>query len=200
MDKKSQGEQPKVSSVNLPNALTVLRIVLVPVFIWFYLMNTVPFRWWALLVFVVAGFTDQLDGHIARSWNLITDFGRLADPLADKALTLSAFILLSIDGPLPYFWVFTVLVAIRELGITWLREIWRREGRVVAADSWGKIKTVLQMLLIFLMLIPWQSFVSATAFQGLQIVFFLLALVTLGITVYSGIGYVLGAKKAGSKK
>ena len=179
-----------VPVVNLPNALTVFRICLVPVFIWFYLMDTVAFTWAALGVFMLAAFTDQLDGHIARSQNLITDFGRLADPLADKALTLAAFILLSIRGPLPYFWIFTVLVAIREVGITFLREVLRRHGTVVAASSGGKIKTVLQMGLITFMLVPWGSFISSeSTLNGIVWGLGIWALVTLAVTLWSGAQY-----------
>ena len=110
-----------VSSWNVPNALTVFRLVLVPVFIWLMFLEASAARWWAVLVFMIAAATDQLDGHIARSRNLITDFGRLMDPIADKALTLGAFIMLSIAGLLPW-WV-TILIAIRELGITALRAV-----------------------------------------------------------------------------
>ena len=121
------------SPYNLPNALTVLRLVLVPVFIVLMLQSSVGAHWWALVVFVVAAITDHLDGRIARSRNLITDFGKIADPIADKALTLGAFIMLSIAGLLPW-WV-TVLIAIRELGITWLRAVLLKRGIVVAANK-----------------------------------------------------------------
>ncbi|WP_225871928.1 CDP-diacylglycerol--glycerol-3-phosphate 3-phosphatidyltransferase [Scrofimicrobium canadense] len=176
--------------VNVPNALTVFRILLIPVFIVLYLWGTTATQWWALAVFVVAGLTDQLDGHIARSYDLVTDFGKLADPLADKLLTLTAFVLLSINGPIPYFWVFTVLVAIREIGITVLREVLRRKGVVVAASSGGKIKTVLQMGLIFLMLIPWSTFVFSEVVLGVVFwVLVILAVVTLAQTLISGWQY-----------
>lgn len=183
----------KTSAVNLPNALTVFRMVLVPVFIGFYIWGTPVARWIALGVFVVAGFTDQLDGHIARSRNLVTDFGKLADPIADKALTLSAFIVLSVNGIIPYFWIFTALVAIREVGITILREVLRRNGTVVAASSGGKLKTVLQMLLIFLMLIPWDTFVESAVVTTIMWILIALALVTLFVTMVSGWQYVSAA-------
>lgn len=190
----------KHPAVNLPNALTVFRMVLVPVFIGFYIWGDPVARWIALGIFVIAGFTDQLDGHIARSRNLVTDFGRLADPLADKALTLSAFIVLSIDGIIPYFWIFTALVAIREVGITVLREVLRRQGTVVSASSGGKLKTVLQMLLIFLMLIPWQTFVSASAVTAIMWVLIVLAIVTLGVTLVSGWQYCAAAWRDSHQK
>ncbi len=173
--------------VNVPNGLTVFRMVLIPVFIWFYLINTPTMQWAALGIFIVASFTDQLDGYIARSKNLVTDFGRLADPLADKALTLTAFVLLSIRGPLPYFWIFTVLVAVREIGITILREVLRRQGTVVSASVGGKIKTVLQMALITAMLIPWDSFgLSSETMVGIRWAMGVWAGVTLLVTLWSG--------------
>lgn len=189
----------KVASVrypnlNVPNGLTVFRIVLIPVFVVLYLWGTVATAWGALAVFILASFTDQLDGYIARKKQLITDFGKLADPMADKALTLTAFVLLSINGPLPYFWIFTVLVAIREVGITVLREILRRRGTVVAASSGGKLKTVLQMALIVGMLVPWRSFLTSES--SWNVVFWILvglAVITLIQTVFSGIQYCLGA-------
>ena len=181
-------------NVNVPNALTIFRIVLIPVFAGFYLWGTTREIWIALAVFMLASFTDQLDGHIARSKGLITNFGKLADPIADKALTLTAFVLLSIRGPVPYFWVFTVLVAIREIGITVLREVLRRGGTVVAASSGGKLKTVLQMGLIVWMMIPWRSFLASdTVWNWIIGAIIAWAAVTLVVTVVSGLQYCIAA-------
>lgn len=186
----------KVSSFNLPNALTVLRILLVPVFIWVYLMGTPAARWGALAIFIVASVTDHLDGHLARKWNLITDFGRLADPLADKALTLSAFFLLSYSLGNVWFWIFTILVTIREIGITVLREVLRKKGTVVAASTGGKLKTVLQITLIILLLIPWDTFVpNQGILTAVWVVAAILAVVTLAVTMISGWQYVWAAWK-----
>ena len=187
-------ERPAPSAVNLPNALTVLRLVLVPVFLWLLLLNTPVTRWWALAVFVVAAYTDHLDGHIARKQGIITNFGKLADPIADKFLTLGAFVALSILGDLT--WWFTVIVAVREIGITVLREFLRRRGTVVAASSGGKLKTVLQMLLIFLLVIPWTSFATQLVLQLLLILIWVVALAALIVTVWSGAQYVLVATNA----
>lgn len=148
-------DAPQVPLVNLPNALTVLRLLLVPVFIWLMLVEGTPARWWALAVFCVAAATDHLDGQLARSRNLVTNFGKVVDPIADKALTLGAFVMISWDTGSVWMWVFTVLVAIRELGITWWRAVLLRRGVVVAANKGGKLKTVLQMLFIVVMLVPW---------------------------------------------
>lgn len=154
----SRRQEAGVPVVNVPNALTVLRLVLVPVFVWLMVRDGEGARWWALGVFCVAAATDQLDGHIARARGLITDFGRIADPIADKALTLGAFVMLSVDGLVP--WWFTVLVAVRELGITALRAVLLRRGIVVSANKGGKLKTVLQILFITLMLVPWAAWLA----------------------------------------
>ncbi len=191
-DAKAKGST--TSAVNVPNALTLLRLLLVPVFLWLLLENTPASRWWALAVFVVASYTDYLDGSLARKHNIVTNFGKLADPIADKFLTLGAFVVLSILGDLT--WWFTIIVAVREIGITVLREVLRRRGTVVAASSGGKLKTVLQMLLIVLLVIPWASFASQLGLQLLLIVIWIVALAALIVTVWSGAQYVLIAVQA----
>lgn len=183
------------SSWNVPNALTGLRLVLVPVFLWLLLQDTTVLRWWALGVFMVAAYTDRLDGQIARKQGLITNFGKLADPLADKFMTLGAFVVLSILGDLS--WWFTAIVAVREIGITVLREVLRRRKIVVAASSGGKLKTVLQILLIWLLIVPWASFVPVGTVwaQIVAIVIWVVAAATLVVTVASGVQYVVAAAK-----
>lgn len=149
---KSAPEAP--TNWNLPNALTVGRILLVPLFAWLLLTNgghDPVMRWWALSVFLIAMITDSLDGHIARSRGLITDFGKIADPIADKALTGMAFIGLSIVGDL-WWWV-TILILIREWGITLLRLVVIRYG-VMPASRGGKLKTVLQTVALALLIAP----------------------------------------------
>lgn len=187
------------SSWNIPNALTVLRLLLVPVFLWLLLTNTTESRWWALAVFAVASYTDHLDGHLARKYNIITNFGKLADPLADKFLTLGAFIALSALGDLS--WWFTIIVAVREIGITVLREVLRRKGTVVAASSGGKLKTVLQIVLIFALVTPWASFLTGdTLLQILSIIILIIEFVVLVITVWSGAQYVIVSVQALQKQ
>lgn len=183
----------KVSAINVPNALTVLRLILVPVFIYLKFQDLWSAQWWALLVFCVAAATDQLDGKIARAYGLVTDFGRVADPIADKALTLSAFIILSIQGILP--WWFTILVAVRELGITLMRAFFLKRGIVVSASQSGKIKTFLQVLAIFLLLIPWDYFLVLNPANRLWASICLMAALcvagaALAATLWSGVAYV----------
>jgi CDP-diacylglycerol--glycerol-3-phosphate 3-phosphatidyltransferase len=144
----------KPSNWNLPNALTTLRIVLVPLFGWLLLMdggqNSV-LRIWAFVVFLVAILTDRIDGDIARRRNLVTDFGKLMDPIADKALTGMAFVGLSIIGEL-WWWV-TIVVLGREWGITVLR-FWVIRYGVMPASRGGKLKTTLQAVALSGFILP----------------------------------------------
>lgn len=188
----------RVSPLNLPNALTVLRLILVPVFILLLVSGAPSARWWALAVFMVAAYTDHLDGRIARARGLVTDFGKIVDPIADKALTLGAFIMLSIAHP--WLWLVTVPVAIRELGITWWRADLLKRGVVVAANKGGKLKTVLQILAIWLLLIPW-DLIGASEFPlGLvaKIGFALgcaAAVLALIVTLWSGWVYIAEGRR-----
>lgn len=143
-----------VPLMNLPNALTVLRLVLVPVFL-LALFNQgghdTTWRWIAFGIFAVAALTDRYDGQIARSRGQVTDFGKIADPMADKALTGSALFGLSILGELPW-WV-TIVIMVREVGITLLRFATLRYG-VIAASPGGKLKTLVQVVAIGCFLMP----------------------------------------------
>ena len=184
----------KVPMVNLPNALTVVRLVLVPVFIVLGLQQSWSALWAAFVVFAVAAITDRFDGELARSWGQITDFGRIADPIADKALTLCGFGLLSYQGFLPW-WV-TILIAVRELGITAMRAFFLRRGVVVSANQAGKLKTFMQIVALGVLLIPWAHFtaLSETNEGWVVVVIHLgqaLAGVALALTLYSGFMYVL---------
>jgi CDP-diacylglycerol--glycerol-3-phosphate 3-phosphatidyltransferase len=138
--------QPKVSNWNLPNALTTLRIVMVPFFGWALLVDggdSILWRTIAWALFFVAMVTDKIDGDIARSRNLITDFGKIADPIADKAITGMAFVGLSIVGDV-WWWV-TILVLLREWSVTLLR-LSILKSVVIAAADLGKLKTTFQAL------------------------------------------------------
>ncbi|XQZ29723.1 CDP-diacylglycerol--glycerol-3-phosphate 3-phosphatidyltransferase [Arthrobacter sp. NyZ413] len=182
---------------NLPNILTMLRIVLVPFFVWFLLADNGHhgiWRWAAVLAFAAAIYTDKLDGDIARSRNLITNFGKIADPIADKLLIGSALVLLSALGELP--WWITILILVREWGITALRFFVIRYG-VMPASRGGKLKTVIQTVAIFLYILPLDSFAP-----WLVIVAFWVMIVALAITVWTGVEYVIEAIKlrtAGSR-
>lgn len=138
--------------MNLPNKLTILRMILVPFFVLFLLWDAIPLHYlWALLVFSVAAFTDCLDGYIARKHNLITNFGKFLDPLADKVLVLAAmiaFIELGFSSS-----VVVIIVIAREFLVTSLRLVAAGEGIVIAASIYGKIKTISQMFSIVAILL-----------------------------------------------
>ena len=142
----------------------------------------------AVVVFVVAAFTDRLDGQLARSWGLVTSFGKIADPIADKALTLSAFVLLSINDRL-WWWV-TILIVVRELGITVMRFFMLRRA-VMAASRGGKIKTTLQMVGLVGLLTPWSFlFLPAGLAAFLLKASYVVVAAALVVTVVTGLDYV----------
>ena len=144
--------------MNLPNKLTLTRIVLVPVFMIFVSLTSLDavangtfqplYYLLAGIVFAAASFTDFLDGHLARKWNMVTDFGKFADPLADKLLTTVAFIYMMRDGVCSP--VVLCIILAREFAVSGLRMVaaGAKDGKVIAANMWGKVKTVLQMLSI----------------------------------------------------
>lgn len=171
--------------MNLPNKLTIARVILVPVFIVFYVL-----QWYipAVLVFLIASFTDYLDGHLARKYNLVSNFGKIMDPLADKVLVYAAFALL-VESHLIPAWMLIVILA-REFTVAGMRTVAASEGIVIAAAMSGKIKTVLQMIAVpLLLLVP--VFTEGTFIYN---AIFLLAKVflwaSLIMTVYSGVEYV----------
>ncbi len=138
--------------MNLPNKLTCLRMVLIIPFVIFMLFGAGEgiYKWIALAIFIIASLTDMLDGQIARKYNLITDFGKFMDPLADKLLVCSAMICLVELGRLPA-WICIIIIA-REFAISGFRLIASDKGVVIAANMWGKTKTVSQMAMVILMI------------------------------------------------
>lgn len=138
--------------MNLPNKLTVLRVIMVPFFVLFMLtdLGGEAGKWIALVIFCLASLTDMLDGKIARSRNLVTNFGKFMDPLADKLLVCSAMICLIPTGQLPA-WVVIVIIA-REFIISGFRLVASDSGIVIAASYWGKFKTVSQMLMVIVLI------------------------------------------------
>lgn len=174
--------------MNLPNKLTVARVCMVPLFMIALLMNTPESRMIAAILFALASLTDMLDGQIARKYNLITNFGKLMDPLADKILTAAAMVCLVELGDLAS-WI-VVIVLFREYGITGLRSVAASENIVIAAGNWGKVKTVCQMVALILMMLKPQI----VALCGIDIGLILMY-VALVLTVYSGIDYVVKLNK-----
>ena len=138
--------------MNLPNKLTILRVILIPFFVVFMLFDITGAadKWIALVIFCVASLTDMLDGKIARKYNLVTNFGKFMDPLADKLLVCSAMICL-VDLKLIPVWVVLIIIA-REFIISGFRLVASDNGIVIAASYWGKFKTVSQMALIIVLI------------------------------------------------
>lgn len=166
--------------MNLPNKLTTLRIILVPVFIVFYLMGlNIP----AVIVFIAASMTDYLDGYLARKNDMVTDYGKIMDPLADKLLVTSALVCMVQTWVVPAWMVIIILA--REFLITGLRAVAAGKGIVIAAAWSGKIKTVTQMIaIIFLIINNWPF--SLINFPFARIMLW----VALLMTVYSGVEYI----------
>ena len=184
--------QPR--TFNVPNVLTALRLALVPVMAWLFLSEpaSAAYRWAAAVVFVVASLTDMVDGRIARAYGLVTSFGKLWDPIADKALTGAAFVSLSIltlsPGRPELPWVFTIIILVREWGITWVREVLKKYGNVMAANKGGKAKTVTQTFALILFSLGLQYLPG-----WLGVVAWALMWAALILTVVTGVDYLIAA-------
>ena len=193
--------------MNLPNKLTLTRILLVPVFMVFVSLTSLngiadgsfqpTYYLIAGIVFAAASFTDFLDGHLARKWNMVTDFGKFADPLADKLLTTVAFIYMMRDGVCSP--VVLCIILAREFAVSGLRMVaaGAKDGKVIAANMWGKVKTVLQMLsIIFYFFGMSIASMSATgAEQGVRQILVIsismaLCWLVAAVTAISGIKYL----------
>ena len=183
--------------MNLPNKLTMARILLVPVFMVFASMtryNTEGYTaaWYlaAGVVFAVASFTDYLDGHLARKWHLITDFGKFADPLADKLLTTVAFLYMMRDGVCSPV-VLAVILA-REFAVSGLRMVaaGAKDDKVIAANMWGKVKTVLQMLSIIFYYFA-AALAGPTDTMAVCLISSALCWLVAAVTAISGIKYLV---------
>lgn len=188
----------KQNKMNLPNRLTLARIAAVPVFL-ILLLWQFPFHYFAaLVVFVAASLTDLFDGRIARSRGLITDFGKFLDPIADKMLTTAALLgFISLGIGFGTVWI-TVIVLIREFSVSSIRMIAAASGKVVAADKWGKNKTVMQMVGI-IMALTFEEFISlfpSLLLVGtiLRIAYNIVLWFSAVLTVVSGINYLVKNK------
>jgi CDP-diacylglycerol--glycerol-3-phosphate 3-phosphatidyltransferase len=185
------------SNWNLPNALTALRILLVPLLGWLLLAddgNDTELRIWAFVVFLAAILTDKIDGEVARRRNLVTEFGKLMDPIADKALTGMAFVGLSIIGEL-WWWV-TILVLAREWGITLMR-FWVIRYGVMPASRGGKIKTTLQAVALCGFILPLLQLDGALGDIGQLLWWVAVAIMAaaVAVTILTGLDYVREATK-----
>lgn len=182
----------------IPNFLTLLRVIAIPFFIFFVLKEM---AFYALLLFVIASITDYFDGLIARKFNIVTDFGKLMDPLADKILVLSALVLLSIQPISLLHWSVTAIIAFREIAVTILREYYHKKNIIIPAALSGKIKTTLQMTgiitaLVFYTTSHYRLFDFIKPFENnirfsIQIFFW----VTVIVTILSGLNYFIIPQK-----
>lgn len=169
--------------MNLPNKLTLFRIFLIPIFIIVMMIN-IPSKFLiACIIFIIASVTDAMDGHIARKYNLITDFGKFMDPLADKLLVISALTTM-IEYGLVASWMVIIIVA-RELTVSILRAIASADGKVIAASSGGKLKTISQMIAIVVLLLG-----AHTGSMLLINIGKITILIATLLTLYSGWEYV----------
>ena len=198
--------------MNLPNKLTIFRIILVPIVMIIYLIEPLKNICFLnlehlsvcnliiLILVVVASITDLLDGKIARKYNLVTDFGKFLDPLADKLMVITTFVILLDESnyyayaynikPIFYWWMLATII-IRELAVTGMRVLAANKNVVIAADIFGKIKTTLQFILLIYLLIG-IACVNGTMYNNIYyIIGYILGIVTVLITIISGINYII---------
>ncbi|KXL52671.1 CDP-diacylglycerol--glycerol-3-phosphate 3-phosphatidyltransferase [Anaerotignum neopropionicum] len=172
---------------NLPNRLTMLRVILIPVFLLVLFFAPAPMnRYVAVAIFIVASLTDFLDGYLARKWNLVSNFGKFMDPLADKLLVMAALVSMVQLGDLAS-WVVIIILA-REFAITGFRTLAMEANIVMAASWWGKVKTTVQMLMIIVVLLE-------LPFAGVTIVEKLLIGLAVFFTILSGVDYIMKNKQ-----
>ena len=173
--------------MNLPNKLTVLRIIMVPFFVFFMLTDVggTANKWIALVLFCVASLTDLLDGKIARKYNLVTNFGKFMDPLADKLLVCSAMICMIDSGQLTAW--FVIIIIAREFIISGFRLVASDNGIVIAASYWGKFKTTSQMIMVVLLILN----IDHPVFRMLTQIFVWIAMI---LTLVSLIDYLMKNK------
>lgn len=171
--------------MNLPNKLTVFRVILIPFFVALLLTEQMnpSFKWIALAIFIIASLTDMADGKIARKYNLVTNFGKFMDPLADKLLVCSAMICLIELGRIPS-WIVIIIIA-REFIISGFRLVASDNGVVIAASYWGKFKTTFQMIMVILMIAD---------IPALSVLTTVVMYVALALTVISLIDYLVKNK------
>lgn len=178
--------------MNTPNKLTLIRVLLVPIFLAFLMINQIPYNYvYALVIFIVAALTDLFDGYLARKNNQITTFGKFLDPLADKVLVLAAMICFIELGYASSIAV--IIIVAREFMVTSIRLVASsNDGKVIAASMIGKVKTVIQMVAVIsiLALVSLNQFVKVTDFMNIELFSNVLMWIAAAITVISGIEYL----------
>lgn len=173
--------------MNTANKITLIRVILVPVFMILFMLDSAACHFAALGVFVLASVTDAVDGHIARKYNQITTFGKFVDPLADKVLTTAAFLILMYYDRMSVWAVMIVLV--REFMVAGIRQVAAGDGKVVAASMWGKLKTVSQMIAIIAAMLLMEVKASVLGVQP-KLISDILIWISVVFTVISGADYL----------
>ncbi len=167
--------------MNIPNQLTTLRVLLIPAFMFFFSSDMANGHLIATIIFIAASLTDFLDGYLARKWNLVSNFGKIMDPFADKLLVLTALIYLAIEGTIPG-WIVIIIIG-RELLVTSLRALAADNGVILAARNLGKYKTATQMFsIIFLTL-------------GVHLIGMILLYIAVALTIISLVDYLMQLRK-----
>lgn len=185
--------------MNLPNKLTILRLVFIPFYIFFLMTDYFSFTSHiAMVLFILASLTDLFDGKIARKYNLVTDFGKFADPLADKILVVSGMVCFVALGRLPY-WICIIILA-REFAISGFRLVIAAKGTVLAASYWGKLKTTFQMIMLIMMTFDMERLVTEKGFPPViwsvyHIVTNVVMYIALALTIISMIDYFYKNRK-----
>ena len=176
--------------MNLPNKLTIFRVILIPFFVFFLLTDVLGANgdYLALVIFIVASLTDMLDGKIARKYNLVTNFGKFMDPLADKLLVCSAMICL-VDLKLLPTWIVIIIIA-REFIISGFRLIAAEHQIVIAASMWGKFKTTFQMAMIILLILSMNADVYVAGVGIIHVLALIATYVALVLTIVSLLDYL----------
>jgi CDP-diacylglycerol--glycerol-3-phosphate 3-phosphatidyltransferase len=190
-------------NMNLPNIISLIRILLIPVFMFFYLYREIEYGLIiATIVLVIAELTDFLDGYIARKYNMVTDLGKLLDPIADKSFSLTALILVAFDNIVPHPWgiVIIVIFLIRDFAVSALRQIAASKQIIISADKFGKIKSI--MLDIALPLLFVAAYVKFNLMMQYTLTFDLLyysgmafLAISTVLTIYSGFNYIIKNKQ-----
>lgn len=172
--------------MNLPNKITIFRMCMIPFFLVFFMMDSIPYHEWiALAVFIIACVSDAVDGHLARKHNLVTNFGKFMDPLADKLLVCTALLCFVEQGTLNL--IVAVVIVAREFIISGFRTVAAEGGLVLAASYWGKAKTIAQMIMCCLLIVHLEVFI----FPVLE-TFFIWA--SFALTVISMLDYLIKNK------
>jgi CDP-diacylglycerol--glycerol-3-phosphate 3-phosphatidyltransferase len=188
---------------NLPNLLTLARIAIVPVFVVFMFFDSRDAGFWAAALFSIAAATDALDGWLARRWEVVTTFGKVLDPLADKLIVTSALVMMIPMGRVPAWAVFMILA--RDAIVSGIRSMASAEGTVIAASNLGKYKTIFQMVAIIGLLLHYDYYwffglqweIFHVSMQNFGLFFFY---ISLGLTVWSGVEYFMGFSRFFTKK